>query len=112
MAILKPSTSVCLQKHGWYPHNEPDKIESLKDCFKYLEKCILKIIEWMNKSKLTINSDKTEFIIFELTRQKANLEINKLGDTVVKSSDSLRNLGEYLDSDLSMKTHVNHICNI
>ena len=58
----------------------------------------------MNNSKLKLNEEKTEFIIFGLARQKAKLKINQLqlANTVVKSADSVRNLGAYLDSDFTM----------
>ena len=33
-----------------YKSLKPDKIEDQINCFDYLQKCILKIIEWMNNS--------------------------------------------------------------
>ena len=41
--------------------------------FKQLNKC-LDVKEWMSTSKLKLNPDKTEFIIFDLKRQRDKLK--------------------------------------
>ena len=77
-----------------------------------LEKCICEICEWMAKNFLCLNADKTELIIFgskSVTEKIGKISI-KVGDQIIKSSDCVRNLGAMMDSNLSMKNHVNIIC--
>ena len=38
-----------------------------------------------------------------------NREPFRLGDVTVEASTSVRNLGAYIDSDMSMTTHINHL---
>ena len=42
--------------------------------FEQLNRCLDDVKEWMSTSKLKLNSDKTEFIIFGLKRQRDKLK--------------------------------------
>jgi len=72
--------------------------------------------EWFSSSKLSLNADKTEFIIVGTKQQRAKAE----GDTLklnfdncsISPSESVRNLGVIFDSDMSMSTHVSKICQL
>ena len=76
-----------------------------------LENCCSKIKEWMLFNRLKLNDDKTEVILFgsEEKRNSANLHSIKVGDSDINIVKDVRNLGLYLDSNLSMSTHVNFI---
>ena len=67
----------------------------------------------MSTSKLKLNPDKTEFIIFGPKRQrdkwKACFPINFLGSPL-SPVDSVRNLGVWFDSDFSLSMHVQNVC--
>ena len=67
----------------------------------------------MSTSKLKLNPDKTEFIIFGSKRQRDKLKacfpIDVLGSPL-SPVDSVRNLGVWFDSDFSLSKHVQNVC--
>ena len=75
--------------------------------FEQLNRCLNE--EWMSTSKLKLNPDKTEFIIFGSKRQRNKLKacfpIDIL-DRPLSPVDSVRNLGVWFDSDFSLSKHV------
>ena len=78
-----------------------------------LSDCLTDISLWMKSSKLTLNADKTEFIIVG-TKQRRHKRSNhfpvKLLDNDICPSDSVRNLGVVFDCDFSFHKHVSNIC--
>ena len=66
----------------------------------------------MSKNKLKLNQEKTEFIVLgkAIHRNKMTTDSIKVGESTIKSSKFVRNLGAYLNQDLSMKAHVNQLC--
>ena len=66
----------------------------------------------MMDSKLKLNPDKTEFIVFGTPHQQKQLSeffpMDIFGNNVVPS-DVVRNLGVFLDSKLSFSKHISHI---
>ena len=72
--------------------------------FEQLKRCLDDIKERMSTSKLKLNPDKTEFIIFGLKRQRDKLKacfpINILG-SLLCPVESAKNLGVWFDSDFS-----------
>ena len=80
--------------------------------FEKLNRCLDDLKEWMSTSKLKLNPDKTEFIIFGLKRTdklKACFPIDILGSPL-SPVDSVKNLGVWLDSDFSLSKHVQNVC--
>ena len=65
---------------------------------------------WMTDNKLQPNEDKTEEMLFNSSKLQDALASLSICQTTVTFSDSVRNLGFYLDKDLSMKQHINFIC--
>ena len=67
----------------------------------------------MSTSKLKLNPDNTEFIIFGSKRQRDKLKacfpIDILGNSLCPS-DSVKNLGVWFDSDFSLSKHVQNVC--
>ena len=67
----------------------------------------------MSTSKLKLNPDKTEFIIFGSKRQrdklKAYFPIDILGSPLCPV-DTVKNLGMWFDSDFSLFKHVQNDC--
>ena len=58
--------------------------------------------EWMSTSKLKLNPDKTEFIIFGLKRQRDKLKVCfpiDILDSPLCPVDSVKNLSVWFDSD-------------
>ena len=73
-----------------------------------LESTLLTVQEWMNKTKLKMNPDKTEFMYFGSRQhlQKCSSDcIDVCGDDI-KKSESVRYLGGYLDKNLNSQDHV------
>ena len=76
-----------------------------------LKDCIEDVAEWMADSKLKMNDDKTELMTIG-TRSKLNQVIPNLAPMSISGCDipfsqSVRNLGFYLDETLSMDEHLN-----
>ena len=78
-----------------------------------MNRCLNDVKEWISTSKLKLNPDKTEFIIFGSKRQrdklKAYLPIDTLGIPLCLV-DSVRILGLWFNSDFSLSKHVHNVC--
>jgi hypothetical protein len=63
----------------------------------------------MRANRLQLNTAKTEIIWFTTSRRRPQLPPIglRVGNDSVIPSKSVRDLGVYLESDLTMKTHVN-----
>ena len=64
----------------------------------------------MTENKLQLNADKTETMLFNSSKLKYPPEPLSICQATISFSDSVRNLGFYLDKDLSVKEHINFIC--
>ena len=78
-----------------------------------LKDCIEEVAEWMADSKLKMNDDKTELMAIG-TRSKLSQVIHNLAPMSIAGCDipfsqSVRNLGFYLDETLSMDTHIKYL---
>ena len=58
------------------------------------------------------NDSKTEVIVYGLAEQlnKFTLQSLRVGDCVVRVTDSVRNLGVQLDAEMTMESHVTAVC--
>ena len=82
----------------------------------YLKNCIEDVAEWMSDSKLKMNDNKTELMAIG-TRSKLSQVISNLAPMSISGCDipfsqSVRNLGFYLDETLSMDAHIKYLCRI
>ena len=81
--------------------------------FDKLNRCLQDVKEWMSSSKLKLNPDKTEFILFGSKKQRERLNvcfpIDILGNPL-HPTKSVRNLGVWFDSDFSFSKHVQNVC--
>ena len=78
-----------------------------------LEQCVEAVQEWCSRRRLRLNPDKTELIWFG---SRANLRKLQsvdtslhLGSVNIAATDCVRDLGVWLDSDLSMRTHISKL---
>ena len=79
-----------------------------------LKDCIEDTAEWIADSTLKMNDDKTELIAIG-TRSKVSQVIPNLAPMSISGCDipfsqSVRNLGFYLDETLSMDAHIKYLC--
>ena len=81
-----------------------------------LKDCIEDVAKWMADSKLKMNDDKTELMAIG-TRSKLSQVIPNLAPMSISGCDipfsqSVRNLGFYLDETLSMDAQIKYLCRI
>ncbi len=76
-----------------------------------VENCIDDIRNWMAANKLMLNDAKTELlhVSSRFSKSVSNIRIN-IGDTSIAPSETVRDLGITLDSNLTMTSHVNSVC--
>ena len=89
-----------------------EKASALPSVLSKVATCITEIDRWMNLNRLTLNSDKTQFIWLGSRHEllKVSIDSIDLGSCVVKFRDSVNNLGVVIDRQLSMKDHVQKVC--
>ena len=77
-----------------------------------VEACLKDILSWMQGNMLKQNADKTEVIVFA-SKRNAGL-VNGIsvavGDSNIRPSSCVRNLGAWLESRMDMEQHVNSVC--
>ena len=81
--------------------------------FDKLNRCLQDVKEWMSASKLKLNPDKTEFILFGFKKQRERLNVCFPIDILGKPlhpTKSVRNLSVWFDSDFSFSKHVQNVC--
>ena len=62
--------------------------------------------------KLKINDDKTEFVIIGTCQQLSKVRVDSLaaGDAQVSPVQSVKNLGTWIDSNMSLQVNINNTC--
>ena len=71
---------------------------------------IIKIIDWLNINKLSLNLKKTRFIIFRKRRRNIHIDNDLVVDNENTSmSNHTKFVGVMVDSHLSYESHINHI---
>jgi len=126
----RPIGNIC-RRHGFKFHCYADDtqvymiikpLDDWNNYFERLEACLDEIGTWMSNNLLKLNQDKTELIVFSSKHQSKNVPIFhlKVGESVINSVTSVRNLGVYFDRRLTMEKQVAsivkscnyHLCNI
>ena len=66
----------------------------------------------MHNNMLKLNEEKTEVILFTSKRSTKHLDSIsvRVGNSVIRSTKCVRNLGTLLDSNLDMEQQVNSVC--
>jgi len=70
--------------------------------------CISDVAAWMRSNRLQLNADKTEIIWCTSSHRQHQIPTASfaIGADVITTVSSVQDLGIYLDSDLSMRTHI------
>ena len=73
-----------------------------------IEHCIQDIRQWMSQDKLLMNDTKKKLLLIGTRQQLAKITIDgvTVGHSVIAPQSSVRNLGVWLDSNLSMGDHI------
>ena len=75
--------------------------------------CILDVREWCASGRLQLNAQKTELVWFgsaaNIRKMSAKNLTLSVGGDVITPVEVVRDLGIYLDAELTMKHHVNRV---
>ncbi len=98
--------------HQLYLAFSPNSTSLQQDAIKCMETCLCDVKQWMLANKLKMNDSKTEFIIIGSRQQLDKIQFDsiRVGDSVVKAVESVRDLGAYFDSTMSMEPHIDAKC--
>ena len=80
-----------------------------------VQSCVSDVVNWCAPRRLQLNGDKTELAWFgsraKLTKLAHSDCSNTIGNIKIEPSSVVRNLGVWLDSELTLKQHVAKIAN-
>src|SRR6218665_2891444 len=80
---------------------------SLEKLFEIMNAELIKISEWFNTNRLSLNSDKTNYIVFCSThRRMTSNNTLYINNTPLVQTDSSKFLGVLIDSHLTWKDHI------
>ena len=89
---------------------------NLKSLEKTVNSELLKVSDWLNANKLTLNAKKSNYVIFRPYQRKLNYLVNiEMIDnctqipTTLQSEDHVKYLVVLLDSNLSWKFQINNV---
>ncbi len=69
------------------------------------------LVDWFKANKLTLNLDKTSFVLFQQKGENINEDISLTIDNIsILHERTVKFLGLYLDDQLKFDTHVKHVC--
>ena len=118
----KPVGAIC-RSHGLLHHFYADDSQvyisfkpidtvSQTEALHRIENCLTDIIVWMNTNMLKLNTDKTEVMLFT---SKANAKYVenvsvKVGESLIQSTDRVRNLGAIFSPSMEMEHQINSVC--
>ena len=90
-----------------------DDLTSQQDAITAVQTCTDDIHSWMEHDKLLLNNEKTEFLVIGTRQQlsKVNISSITVANSAIMKSSVVRNLGSYIDDQLSMNSHINKVCN-
>ena len=81
---------------------------AVNDLKRHLSACIDDVCSSMQSNRLTLNTSKTELLWCTTTRRQHLLPRSalRIGADVITPSTTVRDLGIFIDVDLSMRSHV------
>ena len=73
--------------------------------------CIEIVGRWMSSNRLRLNPSKTEFLWLGSTRRLARCTFDPItiGGEIIQPSQTVRDLGAYIDSSIGFADHVNRL---
>ena len=87
----------------------PGATDSLRD---RVADCVAAVADWMRSSRLQLNASKTEVLWCVSARRQGQLPADPLavGSDLVLPVRCVRNLGIFIDADLTMLTQITQTC--
>ena len=105
-----------VEQHGFCPHLYADDTQvygscrpsAVSDLQLRLSACIDDVALWMRANRLQLNTSKTDLLWCSTARRQHQLPSTTLrvGSDLVQPSTSVRDLGIFIDAELSMRTQV------
>ena len=78
--------------------------------FEVVNKELVNINTWFQANKLSLNANKTKYVLFHKSRSKKNIPADlpmlKISETEIKREHSLKFLGVMVDENLTWKDHI------
>jgi hypothetical protein len=90
---------------------DPKDRNAAQEALLKLELCIADLMIWMKSNKLMLNNSKTEFLIagtHQSIKKLPPLQL-QVGDSTIKPSSHVRNLGVLFDTNMTMSKQVSAI---
>lgn len=106
------SVSAFADDHTLYKSYNPNILGEEMCTRQQLENTMNEVQQWMQQTRLKMNTDKTEFILFgnpKLLAKSAFDQITVVEDTIERKRH-IRLLGAWLDESLSFDDHVTRKC--
>jgi len=105
-----------IDKHGFCPHLYADDTQiygstrhsAVNDFERRLSACINDVYSWTQSNRLQLNTSKTELLWCTTTRRQHLIlrSALRIGVDAITPSTTVRDLGIFIDADLSMRSHV------
>ena len=84
--------------------------KNLKFLYRKMNDDLKRISQWFTKNSLTLNVDKSFYVLFKTKKKLVNYHGNIImGGTSVKQADSVKFLGVHIDQHLDWNTHCQHL---
>ena len=126
LCYIKPLADTISQlsthRHGYaddtqlYAHFKLNNLSSLRSAITQLEVCVQHIRSWMTVNKLMLNDSKTELLVVapknHMDAILASEPWVRVGDSIIKPCEKVRDLGAMLDMHMSMVPQVNNTCKL
>ena len=84
--------------------------KDLETLYKTMNQELKQVSLWSNANKLSLNVNKTQFMIFKTTKRKLSYKANVIiNDQPINQVNYTKFLGLYIDEELTWKYHINHV---
>jgi len=92
-----------------YGFCRPGDTDSLR---KRVADCVAAVADWMRSNRLQLNASKTEVLWCASARRQSQLlsDLLAVGSDLVSPVSCVRDLGIFIDADLTMRTQVTQTC--